>query len=218
MNNVFIVNGLPGSGKTLFGALAGEQLSGRGVDFLHASSIDLVKMILLPEERWDLDGELGSRVDQFRELKRNVVQEDWDGETKNGFWRKAMSDLKAEITEADSNLIHEWVLSQANDLTEPYVVFVDIREPENIEGFKKYCSDQEGDLRVRSVLVESDMGQQFDNFSDGAVLSTEYDIVVRNDRLQNGDDEGRQMQEFRDETQRFIENHVVNRRRSKEAI
>ncbi|MFC1600486.1 hypothetical protein ACFL25_00190 [Patescibacteria group bacterium] len=219
MKKVYVVNGLPDSGKTLFGVLVAERLTESGVNFLHTSSINPVKQLLMPEGEWSQEFRQDGLVKDLRRMKAEVTDRDWDGETKDDYWRKAMSDLKAKLAEYDPNFVHSWVLARALQIEEPCVVFVDIREPHNIQGFKEYCQFASPEMEVKSVWLESDLGREFANLSDGwGIIEYTYDIRVRNNRREFGGDEERQLAAFKDEVNSFVERHVVDRARTKEVI
>ena len=56
MQKIYVVNGLPLSGKTELGKIVGQELRERerGINFQHLSSIDPVKAFLMPFETWDV--------------------------------------------------------------------------------------------------------------------------------------------------------------------
>ena len=105
---------------------------------------------------------------------------DWDGTTKDGFWRKAMSDLKAAINKDYPSLIDEVVLNRTIALEKPSVTFVDIREPSNIEKFIQHANSL--NLHPQTLLVKSDRSMTYENASDLSVFNMKYDIVIENNR------------------------------------
>src|SRR5690606_23744048 len=127
---IFIINGLPGSGKTLFGQMIGEVLTSKGISFLHTSSILPIKHIMLPLDSWSIDIIPKDLWEELYKLRTMVTELDWDGETKDVFWRKVMSEIKVLATSEHPDFLNEWVMSQTDKLVEGSVVFVDIREPE----------------------------------------------------------------------------------------
>lgn len=184
MKKIYVINGRPESGKTFFGKVVGEELERLKISFLHTSSIDPIKMALLPETSWD-----STITDNWflryhvRLFKKEIVgDKNWDGVTKDNYWRKAMSELKAKITELNPFLIHGMVLGKIKKLPEPYVSFVDIREPENILSFCKYCHEADHSIETAKVLLRSDAGKEFLNISDQSVDDLDYDVIVDNDR------------------------------------
>ena len=181
MRKIYVVNGLPLSGKTKLGELVGEELSERGINFLHTSSINPVKAILRSIDTWDpeLRKNHGTILDI---LKKAVTNQDWDGVTKDEYWRRAMSDLKLKMTEWNPHILHGLVLDQFKRFRKDYVGFVDIREPRNIEAFKTHCLDTVVGIQVEKMLVVSDRSVEFSNFSDANVKDAEYDIIFENPR------------------------------------
>jgi len=182
---IFIINGLPGSGKTTFGELVSKHLSDAGKKFIHTSSIEPIKQILRPKETWDPKVIDPTMWNTLVHLKQSCADEsvDWDGTTKDQFWRKVMSDLKREITESMPDFLHEFVLKQISRLGEDTVGFVDIREAENIDSFKEYCHEHYPAAEIKTVLIKSDVYvENINNFSDNSVLNYNYDIEVYNKR------------------------------------
>lgn len=182
MRKIYIVNGEVESGKTTIGKLVGKELRERGISFLHASSIDPVKSILQPFDTWG--PEFRSHTSTLLRLKSEVTNLDWSGkeEDKTPYWRKAMSNLKAKITENDPLLIHELVLNKFKNLGDSFVGFVDIREPENIQAFQEHCDSLMYGIKTAKILIKSDKSKQMDNRSDMSVNETQYDIVIDNTR------------------------------------
>jgi len=183
MLNIFVVNGYPQSGKTYFGQLVGEEITKLGGEFVHLSSITPIKLLLRPRETWD-SNEIDPGIwDELEELKRSITEYDWDGETKDEYWRGVMFDLKQSLTESRPDFIHQWVLTRARELSHPAVVFVDIRERENILGFEEFCSRSLEEFQVRKIFVESDSAVHANNFADRELDPTLYDFLVQNNRL-----------------------------------
>jgi hypothetical protein len=96
-----------------------------------------------------------------------------------------MAEVKKAIVDYDPNFLNDYLLEKIKNVKEPGVIFVDIREPYNIESFKNYCQENSG-VSVYSILVRSDMEQLFDNPADNSVLDYTYDYEVRNDRGDSG--------------------------------
>lgn len=187
MRKIFIINGLPGTGKTLFGSMVGEELKAWGIDFLHTSSIDLVKHILRPSYLWNekvVPKGLWGTLDR---LKKGVTDLDWDGATKGVYWRGVMSRLKWEISVNQPDMINQWVWSRVMSVDEGGWVFVDIREPENIRSFSDFCHEKSIGTPVRTVCILGDTHCEFDNPSDARVGDYPYDIFIRNERLKYGE-------------------------------
>lgn len=151
---------------------------------MHTSSIDPVKEVLLPNEMWQLDPSRVSNIykRELEKLKREVTLLDWDGVTKDEYWRNAMSELKARITKWNPFLINQLVYDNIRYMDDPYVAFVDIREPENIISFGEYTENKVMGISVERVLVTSDESELFANYSDQSVNHIKYDIVVDNTR------------------------------------
>lgn len=180
MNKIYVVNGLPESGKSEFGKQVGLVLRERGINFLHTSSINYVKMLLKPETEWDEVLSSQSLITGLRSLKNEVTPLFWDGQTKDDFWRKAMSDLKLKIIDYHPTLLHGLVLDEIYKLPDPRVAFVDAREPEYIRGFQEHAIQTRRDIQVETIFVNSDRSKIAYNFSDMSVNNMRYDIVIEN--------------------------------------
>lgn len=184
MQKIFVLNGASLSGKTTLGKLVGEELKKREVNFLHTSSIDPVKALLKPFETWDATLTINwPTMNNIRRIKESITEgKDWDGVTKDTFWRWAMSELKIKITEEYPTLIHEFVFNKIKIIPESYVAFVDIREPENIQGFRDFCHFKSRSIETAAIMVKSDGGKEFENRSDLSINDYPYDIVIENPR------------------------------------
>lgn len=112
-------------------------------------------------------------------LKSEVTNRDWDGKTKDDYWRKAMSDLKLKVIEEFPSLINGWILRQSTKLSEPFVMFVDIREPENILSFVTFFENRSL-YQVKTVLVEGKNSIRSENYSDRIVFNMNYDYCIKN--------------------------------------
>ncbi|KKR06427.1 MAG: hypothetical protein UT34_C0001G0467 [candidate division WS6 bacterium GW2011_GWF2_39_15] len=186
---VFLVNGKPRAGKDTFGIAVKRELGVYSINFRHLSSITPIKQTLLSEEKHDRVLLPDSVYPWLRSIKDSIpdlVGRDWDGETKDNFWRWAMSELKHKIVERDSDFLYLWILRMINETPDPAVVFVDAREPWFINGFwgyEKKMAGFTGGLQGGNVLVLSDSyDHSIANPSDDAVFDLEYDWYVDNYR------------------------------------
>src|SRR3990167_2646490 len=91
---IFVINGSPQSGKTTFGQLVGKSLEQRGIQFIHTSSIELVKKILAGDYEWICQMCSPGVINKVLQIKGEVTQLNWDGTTKNEEWREKMSIFK----------------------------------------------------------------------------------------------------------------------------
>ncbi len=210
MQKVYVVNGLPLSGKTEFGKIIGQELRERGINFQHLSSIDPVKSFLRPLQTWDVSMTTNwPTIQRIMRMKDRVTGGiDWDGVTKDEFWRKAMSDLKTLINEYDPALIDEIVLKRTISLDKPSVTFVDIREPLNIAKFLKHANTF--NLNPHTLLVKSDRSVTYENASDLSVFDMKYEIVIENNRKQFIFDETSRM-DLRRRAINFVNMEILER-------
>jgi len=199
--HIFVLNGPPRSGKNTFGTLVSEFLPEGS--FLHTSSVDPVKTILKSEDVWE-EGQIPLELwDNVRILKNKLTEDDWDGVTKDSFWRETMSRLKADIMEEIPDFLDDWVISVCKK-AHVRTAFVDIREPEAIDKFKEYCLRAYPEVETGTILVVSDMAEVHDNSSDRRVLEYTYDITINNDRQVFGDDTDLSMKALKKEVKKFI--------------
>lgn len=217
MNKIYVLNGYPRSGKTLFGELVGNSLKENGISFIHTSSIDPVKTILKPKKLWDNSLTSNDIVKTVIEKKKKEVvgDIDWDGVTKDEFWRKAMSDLKLKLNEWNPYLIHGLVLDKIkNSVKEPFVAFVDIREPENIAAFQEYVRRNIVSVgSIETIFVKSDQAERANNYSDNSIENMKYDIVIENNRL-GFDNDSIALASLTEKANIFVEQEVLGRRRT----
>lgn len=172
MVKVVIVNGMPESGKTTFQELCSKICSQYVTEYnvIIKSSVEWVKEIA------------------------NVCG--WDG-TKSDKNRKFLSDLKRLLTDWD-----DAVLKNLDDTIRHYhysqhdfIVFVDIREPLEIERAKKLFNATT--VLVRRPQVEAN---QYSNESDMDVFNYNYDYTVWNDK---------EMEWLLEEADSFIMNEII---------
>lgn len=155
--SVYIINGVPGSGKTTFEYMVKDIV---GEDYCYiCSTIDFVKKVAR------LCG--------------------WDGE-KRPEDRKFLSDLKKILTDwgdvPHNNTVYAvkqylyWLESFDID-TKKSAVFIDCREPKEIDKLKKAFED------AKAVLISRKEAEnkRTSNLSDSEVLSYNYDIIINND-------------------------------------
>jgi len=182
MLKIFIINGPARSGKTTFGEMVGEFLGDRSIPFEHNSSVAPVK-----------------------EYLRNSGWEgnEWDGVTKDDYWRRAMYECKCWMIEGDKHVFDKYAFERISSISESSssgVLFFDIREPENIEQMKKFFEEEHPEIEVLAVFVDRDEGEEFANYADSSQRNYEYDVYVDN----NGDLEG-----LRRASRSFIDEYIL---------
>lgn len=148
---IFIVNGLPGSGKTTFEEIFSKYAKVHGKKTKIVSTIDVIK------EKAKLIG--------------------WDGE-KDAKGRKLLSDLKDILTEYNDlsfkTVTNVVKMQKDNGITDFF--FIDSREPEDIERLKKELG-AETILISRKILEK----EKQSNHADTNVSLCEYDYIIHND-------------------------------------
>ena len=152
MVKVIIVNGREGAGKTTF-----EQFCIEALEKNHAGI-----------------GIMRSSVDYVKEVAKHCG---WYG-TKLPEDRKFLSDLKRALTEWRDVPFRD-IVNEANRYAadrNKFVLFVDCREPHEIERLKK-------ELNAFTVLVRrpNAEGAEASNSSDANVLEYDYDLTVWNE-------------------------------------
>lgn len=151
---VYIVNGAPGSGKTTFENYVQEVM---GKNFCKIfSTVDCVKKI--------------------------ATDFGWDG-TKTPKNRKMLSDLKDLLTEWNDIPLKD-IVSRVNlfkfelesfGITTQSAVFIDCREPKEIEKLKKA-------LNAKTIIIRREEAEKkiASNHADADVLNYKYDICIYN--------------------------------------
>lgn len=203
---IYVINGFPGSGKTIFGTITGDVLRQFQINFLHTSSIDPIKHVLMPKSMWNSDIIDPTLWELIEECKRAITDLDWDGKTKDVYWRGVMSALKQKLTECIPSLVQNYIYRQVVNISAPAVIFVDIREPENIDALKSYVHSQDSSIPVRAIFIESGAIAQYDNPSDARVKEYTYDVSIDNTR--NGG--GKTLGSLRTQVQEFCNTYLIS--------
>lgn len=148
MCEIFIVNGAPCAGKTTFENYVGEFIGKNNC--LIISTIDPIKVIA---------ADLG-----------------WDG-SKTPENRKFLSDLKDMLTawkDTSFKTVIELVDTFLKSAKKESVVFIDCREPKEIERLKQYYN-------CKTLLVRREgREEEISNHADAEVENYNYDIVIEN--------------------------------------
>ena len=152
IKQVFIINGSGGVGKDTF------------IELMCNQALDKVKI-----------GNYSS-IDKVKEIAKAIG---WNGE-KTERDRKFLSDLKLLTTEYNNmplNDMKEYAKNFMDDETDNKILFLHIREPEEIEKavneFKEY--------NVKTILVKRDCVKHIvSNMADENVYNYNYDIVIEN--------------------------------------
>ncbi len=183
MRQVYVINGSPGAGKTTFGELVAESMNDRDIPFQHISSIDPIKNILLSDTEHNPSIVSSDYYQKLLDLKKTLTSgADWDGATKDEYWRGVMAELKKQIVQTFPGLIEEYIATRVLQLPESSCVFVDILEAEGIRALREYFNTMPSDAKMQTLLIESDSALHFNNSSDTGVSHYNYDIRIRNDR------------------------------------
>jgi tRNA uridine 5-carbamoylmethylation protein Kti12 len=160
MIKVVIVNGFPGVGKSKFERMCAEccGVFGREVGFT-------------PDRNLFVD--ITSTVDFVKEVAFTCG---WDG-TKTLENRKFLSDLKTLLTEwndVPNTLIENHIKTLPS--TYDWIVFVDCREPAEIQKLKERFNATT--ILIRRPQVES---YEVSNNSDAKVFDYDYDLEITNE-------------------------------------
>ena len=159
MVKVVVVNGRPGVGKTEFERLCAEQcnLSNRVDGFVPGYSLRV---------------DITSTVDFVKEVARFCG---WDG-VKTLENRKFLSDLKDLLTEWN-DVPYKMIVEHIKSLpvSQDWLVFVDCREPAEIQKLKER-------LNATTVLIrrESVESNEVSNHADAEVFNYTYDLLIEN--------------------------------------
>lgn len=175
MIKVVVINGRPGVGKTEF-----ERLCAKQCNFFNRMNGFVTGNYLWVD--------ITSTIDFVKEVARFCG---WDGKKtlKN---RKFLSDLKDLLTQWD-NIPYKMIVERIKNLstTQDWLVFVDCREPSEIQKLK------EG-LNATTVLIRRDSVEynEVSNHADTDVFYYNYDLTIFN----NSD-----IIHLEDEARKFIE-------------
>ena len=152
---VVIVNGMPTSGKTTFENLCLDKLGSYGYIY---SSIDFVKEIA-KKCGWD-----GSKTPQNRKFLSDLkdLLTEW-------------GDVPMKSIEKEIKRI-EWEFTSFDMSTDKVVLFVDIREPWEIQKAKENFNART--LIVRRTAIENN---ELSNHADKEVLNYDYDEEIWNE-------------------------------------
>ena len=151
---IYIVNGAPGSGKTTFE----KYVSYISAPYCYnLSTVDFVKEVAT-YCGWNGEKELKDRK-FLSELKRVLTE--WDD--------IPIKKIKKEIGSI------KFTMSQYNLSSDKCCVFIDCREPKEIE---RLCNE----LGAKSLLIrrETAENKETSNESDANVLNYNYDIIIDN--------------------------------------
>ena len=169
---VVVINGAPGSGKTTFEYMCQHLCN------------------LFEDENKNLKVDIYSTIDFVKYL---ATLSGWDG-TKTPKNRKFLSDLKDLLTEWNNvpfKKVEEVVKVKACDKATDWILFVDCREPAEIQKLKER-------LNAATVLMrrESVENIEVSNHADSEVFNYNYDLTIFN----NSD-----IIHLEDEARKFIE-------------
>ena len=160
MVKVVVVNGRPGVGKTEFERLCAEQ----------CNLFNRVDGFVPGNHLWV---DITSTVDFVKEVARFCG---WDGE-KTLESRKFLSDLKDLLTQWD-DVPYKMIVERIKSLptTQDWLVFVDCREPAEIQKLKER-------LNATTVIIrrEEVEGNEVSNHADAQVFNYTYDVAILND-------------------------------------
>lgn len=170
MVKVAIFNGKPACGKTTFQKLCIRECFWGGI---HSPSINIT-----------------STVDFVKEIAKECG---WDGskDLKN---RKFLSDLKDLLTEWD-DIPYKKIIERANILAEmpqDFIMFVDCREPTEIEKLKQGLNATT--VLIRRPEVEN---EETSNHADAEVFNYNYDLTIwNNSDIMNLENEAKKFLNF----------------------
>lgn len=164
MKKVFIMNGRGTSGKTTFETMV-KKISEQS-----EKTVDII-----------------STIDYVKDIARDIG---WDG-GKSPEDRRFLSDLKDALTKW-KDLPHQVCCEKINDSTAD-AIFVDCREPEEIERFVK-------DFNALTVLVQRGPVVIFGNHADDNVGNYQYDVTI---------DNSRGLAELEEEARIFVETFIM---------
>ena len=154
MKKIVIINGTGGVGKSTFCQLCKEVLVEKNIEVLELSTIDWPK-----------------KVAKFC---------GWDG-SKEEKDRKFLSDLKKSLEDWDNSPTIS-VINNIKALTDEkdYVIFVNCREPKNINIFKQLCQDNLQIEPITLLIRNKNVAPITSNVSDANVENYNYNYIAYN--------------------------------------
>ena len=172
---IVILNGTGGVGKGTFAKMVSDYSQGKAVEL---STVDPLRPIADQLIKTYSDNYKDLYIDPPMTAKENV-------DIRSDKWRTLMHDLKSAWQNIDDApnlyLLGKVVriITTSNEDTMPGIIFVNIRESENIEKFRQYCYTM--GLLCFSLLVDGKIDPNtISNDSDKNVYDYTYDITVYN--------------------------------------
>lgn len=147
MKKVFVINGIAGVGKDTFILLCRELLKGK-FNVATYSSVDEVKQY----------------------LKDN---ENWDGITKDAYWRIRMYEVKKQMIE-DNNRPTRYLVESANNTPDNSLIFFHIRELDEIQKLLKLYPE------AKTIHIVRNNIEIIDTPVDAKPIELEYDFTIDN--------------------------------------
>jgi len=172
---IVILNGVGGSGKGTFASMVAKYAED---PILEISVVDPLREIA--------DKLIHTHVDNYIDLyKDRPKTSDEHAAEKSDQWRSLMHDLKMSWQNLDDGpnlyclgqIIRMVTVDNKDEI--PGIIFVNIREEENINRFKDYCHSM--GLICFSLLIDGKIdSSQFTNEGDALVNTFEYDVTIPN--------------------------------------
>ena len=171
---VFIINGSGGTGKDSFIDFVGEMMHLWAMCY-GLPRVDLIENWMIEADKCDPRGYIWS-YSSVSKVKRVAREMGWDyGKTEKD--RKFLSDMKVLFTgynDAPFNSMRK-IVADFYDSPEPMILFLHIREPEEIERAKN-------EFHAVTILVERKAaGEIKSNMADANVNNYHYDIIIKNE-------------------------------------
>ena len=156
--NIIIVNGYPEVGKTTFENFCLAKKPGEKI-----SSIDYVKEVA---KYLGWNGEKTPKDRAFLSNLKRILTE----------WNEVPLQ---EVLKKISEIERKWEIERMS--TKELFIFVDVREPEEIEKYKRVMEDL--GWKVHTVLITNEeKAGNFSNTSDANVLEYSYEYIVVNEK------------------------------------
>lgn len=172
---IVILNGSGGSGKGTFASMVAKYAED---PILEISVVDPLREIA--------DNLIHAHVDDYIDLyKEKPKTSDEHAAEKSDQWRSLVHDLKMAWQNLDDGpnlyclgqIIRLITVDNKDEI--PGIIFVNIREEENINRFKDYCHSM--GLICFSLLIDGKSDPaQFTNEGDALVNTFEYDVTIPN--------------------------------------
>lgn len=141
---------------------------------------EVVKISISNLERKNIKVKSISSVEKVKEIAKQLG---WFGD-KNDLSRRFLSDIKDAWTRYNNGPLMD-IAKKIDELNsdEDWLVFVHIREPEEIHKMKHFIGIKDEHGEIVTLLIRRPNIEKFDNHADSNVYEYSYDYIIENDEF-----------------------------------